>query len=367
MAEKKIQHYVPQMYFRNFSENGKSIGGFVLSNRKFVRDMPINGVCKRNYLYGDDLVIEKWFSSLETQWAKVIKKIIRQGNLDLADEEWTLLIKFIYLSDVRTGFIADTLDDYTSKLFQTMIMAKRDHGDVSFSDEQIKRMRMGMTIPNAAALNIMDKGLWLLADLVPALICNNTSRPFITSDNPVVKYNYLFAMKNYHCNYGYGQVGLIIFIPLSPKYCLLVYDPGAYKIAYTNDTITINSPNYIIELNRLFAKNAKAALYFKNSAREWVIKKYADGINDTSGIFNNHILKNTTGEYMVQLSSLCIFDKYKIGFIKIQPGLLQMDFPNNFAGPIRPSIQELQREENKDRLSQPYLSDRFFHYLHHFD
>ena len=52
------------MYFRNFSETTKSIGGYVLSTRKFVQDMPISGICKREYLYGDDLQIEKWFSRL---------------------------------------------------------------------------------------------------------------------------------------------------------------------------------------------------------------------------------------------------------------------------------------------------------------
>lgn len=366
LPEKKGQHFVPQMYFRNFSDNEKSVGGYILSSRKFVRDMSISGICKRDYLYGDDLQIESWFCGLENKWGPLLKKIIRQGDLTLFKSEWTLLLQFIFLSDARTGYMADISNDFTTKTFQAMIMTKRNHGDIDYADitdEQIQNMKMGMTIPNAASIRAADKALWLFSDLAPALIHNTTSRQFITSDNPVVKYNYLFTTRNYRCNYGYGHVGALVFLPISPSYCLMIYDPSAYRVSCTNNVIEIKAPNRIIELNKLFASNAKSAVYFHNSAREWVIEGYTHGIHDASHKFNNHILQNKSGEYIIQFSDYSIFKRFKLDFIEIYPNVLQMDFPNSIAGPIRPTIQEMKTTNEPT----PNLSDSRFYYLPQFD
>lgn len=366
MPEKKDQHFVPQMYFRNFSDNGKSIGGYVLSNRKFVKDMPISGICKRPYLYGDDLQIETWFSGLETKWSPILKKIIRHGNLDLTTTEWKLLLEFIFLSDARTGYTADISNDFMTKICQTIIMTKRNHGDIdyaNFTDEQIKNQKIGMTIPNAGSLRAAKDVLQLFGDLTPSLINNHTSRPFITSDNPVVKYNYLFTTRNYHLNYGYGHLGILVFLPISPHYCLMTYDPSSYKVSSVNNVVEIKASNQIIELNKLFATNAKSAIYFHNSAREWVIEGYTHGLTDTSKDFNNHILQNESGDYIIQFSSPSIFKRFKLDFININPHMLHMDFPTNLGGPIRPAIRELQRHDDPI----PNLADSRFHYLPQFD
>lgn len=370
MPSKKTQHFVPQMYFKNFSENGKSIGGYVLKNRKFVSNMPIDGICQRPYLYGNDLQIENWFGALENKWAPLLKKIIRQGNLDLTGAEWTLLLEFIFLSDARTGFTADISDDFITKIFQTITLIKRDHGDTDFSDftdKQIQDMKFGMNIPNAASLQTLNEALWFFADLAPALIFNTTSRPFITSDNPVVKYNYLFTTRKYHCNYGYGHLGFLLFLPISPKYCLMIYDPSTYRITSSDNVIRLNAPDQIIELNKLIATNAKSTVYFQNSsAREWVIEGYTQGLNDTSHKFNNHILQNEDGNYIVQFSSPSIFKQFKLGFLDINSHMLQMDFPKHLGGPIRPAIQSLEEKDEK-APSLDHLSNSLFRSLPEYD
>lgn len=368
MAERKDQHYVPQMYFRNFSENGKSISGLVLKSHKYVADMPIAGICKREYLYGSDLQIEKWFSELENQWAPILKKIIAQGNLQLTEKEWSLLLYFIYLSDVRTGYAADSYDDVTTKVLQVKMLTERNKATIPVSDEQIKQMKMRLEIPNLYSIKAVDKMVWIMGDLAPVLIHNKSSRQFITSDNPVVKYNYLFAVRNYHCNYGYGHLGLQIYIPISPEYCLLTYDPNVYSFSQKNDVIEINSSDQIIELNKLFARNAKSAVYCSNSAREWVVQKYAANTRDTSKIFNNHILQNRNGEYMIQMSSPSILNKYRLSFCKIFPMMLEIQFPSNLAGPLRPDVQKIQSvEESKLKAPKDYPTDSLFRYLPDYD
>lgn len=368
MAERKEQHYVPQMYFRNFSDNGKSISGVVLKSHKYVANMPIAGICKREYLYGSDLQIEEWFSKLENQWAPILRRIINHGSLQLTGQEWTLLLYFIYLSDVRTGYAADSFDDITTKVLQVKMLTERNNSAIPVTDEQIKQMKMRLEVPNLYSIKAVDKMIWIMGDLTPALIHNKSSRQFITSDNPVVKYNYLFAIRNYHCNYGYGHLGLLIFIPISPEYCLLTYDPNVYSFSSKNDVIEIASTDQIIEINKLISRNAKSAIYCSNSAREWVVQKYAKNTQDTSKVFNNHILQNRNGEYMIQMSSPSIFDKYKLSFCNIHPLMMNLQFPANFAGPLRPDVQRIQAVEEK-KIEEPrnYPTDSLFRYLREYD
>ena len=58
---------------------------------------------------------------------------------------------------------------------------------------------------------------------------------------------------------------------------------GSVEQAIDN-IVHINAPDQIIEINKMIAKNAKSAIYFRNSAREWVIEKYTKGIHKIQAI-----------------------------------------------------------------------------------
>ena len=366
MPEKKNQHYVPQMYFRNFSDNGKSIGGYILKNRKFVRDMPILGICRRDYLYGDDLQIEDWFSKLEGQWAQVLTKIIRQENLQITQDEYVSLLEFFFLSDVRTGYTADRENDSLAKLCQTIMMMKRDHNKIDIDDETIRNIRYHWDKPNLYAIKAMRKILPLFCDLELLLIINNSSRQFITSDNPVVKYNYLFAKRNYHLPFGYGHVGILLLLPINEKLCLMLYDPEVYDIIGQQDNVLqVRASNQTIEINKLIARNAKSALFFRNSAREWVVERYAEGTIDTHQKYNNHIWKQSIDEYYVTSSGDSISTVYNLAFCSIKEEKLHMRLPRSLAGPQRAIVKELQKPESDNTATKIQIDQ--LRILHEFD
>lgn len=368
MPKKKNQHYVPQMYFRNFSDNGKSIGGYILKTRTFVRDMPISGICKRDYLYGDDLQIEEWFSKLEGQWAQVLRKIINQENLEITQKEYVSLLEFFFLSEVRTGYTADRENDTLAKICQTIMMLKRDHDQLDIDDKRIKKIKYHWDKPNLYAIKAMKKILPLFSDLEPLLIINNTSRQFITSDNPVIKYNYLFAKRNYHLPFGYGHVGILLFLPITEKICLMLYDPKAYDIINQNDSVLqIRASDQIIEINKQIAKNAKSALFFRNTAREWVVEKYAERIKDTHQNYNNHIIKQNADSFFVTSSDNSIFTVYNLVFCSIKAEKLHMPLPRSLAGPQRPIVKQLQESEKRDTQIGSNLRLDDLRILHEFD
>ena len=268
----KYQHFVPQFYLKNFSANGKSIGGYLLKEHKFVRHMPIKDICGRDYLYGEDLKLEKWFSGLEGEWASLLRKIIDQVSLSsLSDEEWVLLFMFIYLTDIRNEFYADSINDMTTKTAQVIAKICRDHGRIDTTDDKIKQLKYGYNIPNLLLIKGMLNRINIMFDLKPLLIHNASKRMFITSDYPVVKYNYLFATRNYYRNFGYGHVGAQIFIPINSSLCLMLFDSVVYNIKDNNLVLTIKAPDQITELNKLFARNSKRAVYFNNNEREYII------------------------------------------------------------------------------------------------
>ena len=144
----KYQHYVPQFYLRNFSNNGKSVGTFIFSKRRYVANASIQKVCGRDFLYGEDLDIEKWFQGLEGTWAKILDKIITTGKMDMSDEEWTYLLMFFYLSDVRTAYAADAFVEEVNLMVKAHAKLYRARKGMEISDEEIESLQVKVDKPN---------------------------------------------------------------------------------------------------------------------------------------------------------------------------------------------------------------------------
>ena len=339
--DNKYQHFVPKFYLRNFSNNGKSIGSYVFSNHKYIADAPIRKICGRDYLYGEDLEIEKWFANLEGIWATIIKRIINESTLSINDEEYTYLLMLIYLSEARTGFHADTFVDFQEKQFHEYLRLYREHGRIRLSDEEINNLSVKVEKPNLTSIKAMPEIVEVMSDLVLVLLKNTTRRQFITSDCPVVKYNSLFVERHYYRSYGYGQVGAQCFFPISSSLCLALIDAVVYDFDCDKEgVIKINAPDQIIELNKLFVKNAKQAIYFNNSERKWIIEKMVQNRKDTSKEFGNYEFGNEKTGFLLMYSAKSVFDLVKIPVFKTRDNFLKMPLPLHSAGPLRPNAEK---------------------------
>lgn len=334
--ENKYQHYVPQFYLRNFSNNGKSVGSYIFSQHKYIPHASIKSVCGRDYLYGEDLRIEKWFQNLESIWAKIINKIISTGKMVLEADEWTYLWMFFYLSDVRTAYTADTYIDASKQEIKALLLMSSEYNNLEICDELIEDLPITVNKPNLIYLQNMVKIIDVMSDLSIVLLHNTSNRQFVTSDCPVVKYNQLFIARDYIRPYGYGHVGMQCFLPISPKHCLVLYDGVAYECKKETDlVIQINAPDQIVELNKLFVENSRQALYFNNTEHEWVIKRIAAKKPDTSKKFNNMMFGNMKQGFLIRHSVDCVYKNVKLPQFTINPELLRVPFPLHAAGPLR--------------------------------
>jgi len=108
-------------------------------------------------------------------------------------------------------------------------------------------------------------------DLKIKLIKNTSGLPFITSDNPLIKYNQFLETRNWNfgAHNGYGTIGAQMFLPLNEKYMLILFDPDIYKVGNKKEkTVEINDINSISQLNILQYLNCTETLFFNHKTNK---------------------------------------------------------------------------------------------------
>ena len=85
------QHYVPRSYLRNFSKiigEGRKeknhVCFFQFSGEFYKENVPTKSICYKHYFYGEDGILEKSLSIQESQWSKVLKKVVKCNEIGRA-------------------------------------------------------------------------------------------------------------------------------------------------------------------------------------------------------------------------------------------------------------------------------------------
>lgn len=103
----------------------------------------------------------------------------------------------------------------------------------------------------------------ILLDLKQFLIINETSRPFIISDNPVVFTNWFLRKYFPHRQSdGMNRSGLQICLPLSPKTALLLHDGSVYMTEHRSGNVHLRKDSDVESINKLQWLNAFKNIYF---------------------------------------------------------------------------------------------------------
>ena len=226
-----------------------------------------------------------------------------------------------------------------TRTIRTSAKLKNKHMGWELSDDKIEELQLHIHKPNLIYIQNMPSITNIMSDLTPILLRNTSNWQFITSDCPVTIYNQLFANRNYIRNYGYGQIGIQCFLPISPRLCLVLIDSAVYSFNCDEYlVITINEPDQIIELNKLFVNNARRAIYFNNSEKQWKIEKIAKLKKSRSNNFGNKVFGNEKQGYLILHSKVSVHCKVKLPKFNIKPEFMPIPFPPHAAGPIRPTV-----------------------------
>lgn len=263
MSKKKNQHYVPQFYLRNFSNDEKSLNLFNISNKKIIIGDSIRNQCSDDYFYGKDGIIENTFQNIEKSSSELINKIILEKYIPhLKSQDHTVLQLFIVTLYSRTKFKYDEQNEIIDKTGKSTLEMHPEVDKKLLSEVVVK-----FDYPLQFSLLNAFSGYHLAQDLDIHLLVNRSNISFITSDHPVVYYNkWAENIKNFGA-IGLASKGLLIFLPLSPETALLLYDSAIYKIGNKKDLISyIDKHEDIDNINLLQWLNSNDNIYYYNDS-----------------------------------------------------------------------------------------------------
>lgn len=263
MPKNKNQHIVPQFYQRLFSNDGKSIGKYVINLRKNVDPSSIKNTVSEDYYYDDKVFIESGNQTIESTLEIIekgaslaIKELIQDGGKLLSPKDQQFLYSYIGLQILRTKPYANRTKEVLDNCQKELNSQIRE---ISPNLEFV----IGKPQPHKESLKHAASISLSLLDLrYKVLEISITETFFLTSDNPVSQFNTFLYSRNIY-NHGPALIGSLVFLPLSPLKGVLLYDSQIYKIGTRKSNIVqVRQKSDVESLNLLTCLNAHEVLLY---------------------------------------------------------------------------------------------------------
>lgn len=262
--KKKRQHYVPRLILRGFSADGYTISLLAFRSEKRVDGASLKEQCYEDYFYGRDGGIEEGFAKLEGEFAALLGDL-SQEHLDTVPlEETDKIRQFVHYQRLRTAGAAADVNDFGEALAKSVLSKDARVADV------LDKVRIKAKKPQFESLHHAVTGFPLVLDLGVRFLLADKKKTFIVSDNPVVASNQYVEHHPVLREHPSGSTGLAVkglqlFLPVSPRVCIALFDKGTYR--YGSDTrLTCRASSSDIQLlNVLQAANAQECIYFNPS------------------------------------------------------------------------------------------------------
>ena len=281
ITEKENQHYVPQFYLKYFSLNDKSVGMYRFAEDKIIPYASIKNNFNISFFYGEDGKMEDAFADLEGKWNSIIKQILETQKLPDGDEEQLFIRLLFLLQSARTKYKCDEWDAYTTKLYSE-ILSSKDHDLYSKIKGKFKIRSQCPAMPYIqAAFDLLPQTY----DLTIGLIINDSNLEFITSDNPVIFCNHLFESKKLKRGFGFLNIGIQFFLPISSKVMLCMYDSNVYDLI----TPKAKHTSKIKKINSMIVNNSGEAIVFKYDAKSEQFNDYIIRASRKKACFTNQV------------------------------------------------------------------------------
>lgn len=347
--EKKSHHYVPQFYLKNFSVSKKSIGMFINGKSKFIKQASIKEQACKDHLYGQGKDIEDMLMDLEAKASNVIRTIIESIALPRIDsEEYHLLLLFMLISESRVQRQADSIENLITEQSKNIAKMYKEHGRLDIPDDVIDNLRATYDVPNLLSMQIAAKLYPILLDLNSTILISDNDRIFITSDNPVTRYNYMYVKRNYQIRgYGLGNMGIQIFFPISPKLCIYLYDDTMYHSnIFEKNKIILSKGKHVDELNKLFYLNSYNYLFFNEKMKESNMRRLVSNLSHDSTVDKEVNTFGTTSNKLIWFQNNYVKNHINMPFLSINPKFINMSLPQHMAGPMRPYAERFNNKED---------------------
>ncbi len=259
----KAQHYVPQVYLRNFATQRKS-EFFIYCLDKVTRKTfkpNVKNVANQTGFYnfitseGEKASIESFFNDTETKMKYVLQALNDKPTSSTLMENRKVIASFFALQEERTLVFRNVHDDMIRLANQRLKPDGFEFPEPTENDTREFQARF--------LIDMADSFAGVLLDLKWILVSNKSHMPFWTSDNPIVRYNP--HKSELVSNLGWKSPGIQLHIPISPTLAIIMCDPCEYadlaselpafapSVDFNNSGQVIHSRQYVFSPNDNFS------------------------------------------------------------------------------------------------------------------
>jgi hypothetical protein len=271
MADKANQHFVPQFYFRYFSENKKSICVLNRKNGKPINNASIKEQASKKHFYGAK-EIENDLSKIEGEFSYILNKVKTSRSFkSLTSMDYQILIQNIALQKSRTMSARKKSKKIQDHMHRLLMEVEINRNNVLTEDEKEKeRQSIKDSESDPKEYQLLEMSIAIetalsLLDLHPLLLINKTTRPFIFGDSPAIYTNPQLVNVKLRGVLGSETPGLLVYFPIDSNTSILLVDHHSYKIkGGQKESLFVRNLSDVAKLNKLQLHNASNAVYFSN-------------------------------------------------------------------------------------------------------
>jgi hypothetical protein len=249
------------MLLDKFSRDGKRTNVVVLDAGKKIRDVGIRDQCYQDYYYGKDRVMEKAFSETEGKFAATLGDLSAAHLQSISDVEITHLRLYVLFQRMRTVMAATGIERMSEVTLKERLRPRAETEGIDLSLARI-------TLNNAQLLALASATAvaGAIADLPVKFLLHERKVGFVLADHPVVICNQFveYHSKLSHCYEAEGLIvkGIQIIMPVSPRVCIVMYDPQTYACGSPRSRVVAAGRHDVRVINSLQAANANQCLYY---------------------------------------------------------------------------------------------------------
>ena len=298
---------------KRFGSTDKSIHLLNTKSLTPVRDASITGQCQRTNLYNSGL--EDGLSKLESL---IAGEVYQTGDYDrVTSNMWHLFAATQYLrvpreSDPGKTFMKAVADHWIEWQLENNPEFRNLDTSYKVTGNSIE-MLLGELLP---ILNSMQ-------GLKAQVIETETPR-FILGDKPVVLYNQYCEQVEHNTRLGFACTGIQLFMPISPKEYLLIYDGQVYDYVKSQRVTCAD----IEILNELQILQSESNVYFSNWAEHEMLISHTQIVGQSLGYgwpLSNHC--SICPEDIIHLQTLMPNLSLDLSFLQIKKKASRVTVP----------------------------------------
>ena len=268
MADRKKNHYVPRFYMKRFGSTDRSINLLNTTSMKAVQDVSIADQCQRTNLYNSGL--EDGLSKLESS---IAREIYQPGDhVQVTLDLWHLFAATQYLrvprkNDPGKKFTEAVADHWLKWLLENNPELRDQDTSYKLTGNSIEML-----------LGELPSTLDSMCDLKARVVKIELPR-FILGDKPVALYNQYCEQVEHYAGLGFNRGGIQLFMPLSPKEYLLLYDGQVYDYVKSHPVTDAD----VETLNTFQILQSESNVYFSSWDDHERLLAHAQGVGRSLG------------------------------------------------------------------------------------